>query len=74
MNIQQFLETLAERVSASASVNSVYGEPVVVGNRTVIPLASFKYGFGFGGVRPKNGDVPGGMARSERASRDVRRA
>jgi uncharacterized spore protein YtfJ len=49
MNIQQLLECMAERVSASASVKNVYGDPVVVGNRTVIPVARIRYGFGGGG-------------------------
>jgi uncharacterized spore protein YtfJ len=49
MNIQQLLQSLAERVSASASVKNVYGDPVVVGNRTLIPTAQVRYGFGGGG-------------------------
>jgi hypothetical protein len=35
MNIQQLLQSLAERFSASASVKIVCGDPVAVGNRTV---------------------------------------
>jgi uncharacterized spore protein YtfJ len=49
MNIEQLLQSLAERVSASASVRNVCGDPVVVGNRTVIPIAQVRYGFGGGG-------------------------
>jgi uncharacterized spore protein YtfJ len=49
MNIQQLSQSLAERVSASASVKNVYGDPVAVGNRTVIPVAQVPYGFGGGG-------------------------
>jgi uncharacterized spore protein YtfJ len=49
MMIQQLLESLAGRVSASASVKNVYGDPIVVGNRTVIPAAQIRYGFGGGG-------------------------
>jgi uncharacterized spore protein YtfJ len=49
MNIQQLLQSMSERVSASASVTNVYGEPVVVGNRTVIPAAQIRYAFGGGG-------------------------
>jgi hypothetical protein len=43
MNIQELLHGMAERVSASASVKNVYGDPVVVGDRTVIryrPIAN----------------------------------
>lgn len=48
---------IAERVAGSASVKSVYGDPVVVGERTVIPVAQVFYGFGGGGGRPK-GESP----------------
>jgi uncharacterized spore protein YtfJ len=49
MNIQQLLQGMAERVSASASVKNVYGDPVVVGSHTVIPVARIRYAFGGGG-------------------------
>ena len=49
MNIQELLQGMAERVSASASVKNVYGDPVVVGNRTVVPVARVQYAFGGGG-------------------------
>jgi uncharacterized spore protein YtfJ len=49
MNIQQLLQSLAERVSASAPVKNVYGDPATFGNRTVIPIAQVRYGFGGGG-------------------------
>ena len=60
MSIQQLLQGMAERVAASASVKNVYGEPVVVGGRTVIPVAQVKYAFGGGGGRPKGDDHAGG--------------
>jgi uncharacterized spore protein YtfJ len=61
MNVQQLLESMAERVSASASVKNVYGEPVVAGNRTVIPAAQVRYGFGGGGgSRSKDEEAPNG--------------
>lgn len=31
-----------------ASVNAVYGEPVEVNEKTIIPVADIKYGFGLG--------------------------
>ena len=48
MNAQQLLDSLAERVSAYASEKSVYGDPLVVGDQTVIPVAPVCYGFGGG--------------------------
>ena len=49
MNIQQLLQSMAERVSASAAVRNVYGDPVVAGDRTVLPAAEVRYAFGGGG-------------------------
>jgi uncharacterized spore protein YtfJ len=60
MNIQQIFESLAERVSSSASVKSIYGEPVTACGRTIIPVAQTRYGFGFGGGRPKGDETAGG--------------
>jgi uncharacterized spore protein YtfJ len=49
MDIQELLQSVAERVSASASVKNVYGDPVVVGDLTVVPAARVRYAFGGGG-------------------------
>ena len=54
MNVQDLLQGLADRVSASASVKNVYGDPVSVGDRTVIPAAQVRYAFG-GGCGAKGG-------------------
>ena len=66
MDIQQLLQTFAERVSTSASVRNVYGDPVVVGDRTVIPVAQVGYAFGGGGGAradsPNGGGGGGGKA------------
>jgi uncharacterized spore protein YtfJ len=49
MNIQELLVKISERLSATASVKNVYGDPVTAGDRTVIPVASVRYVFGGGG-------------------------
>ena len=56
MDIQQLLHNITDRVSGSASVKNVYGDPVVVGNRTVIPAAQVRYAFGGGGGGAKRED------------------
>ena|SRR5712692_4602746 len=53
MNPQEFLQTISDRLANSATVKAVYGEPVAVGNRTVIPVAHICYGFGGGGGEQK---------------------
>ena len=61
MDIQQLLHGLAERVSASASVKNVYGEPVTAAGRTIIPAVRVRYGFGGGAGRSGKGEeVHGG--------------
>ena len=47
MELQQAFES-AQNLTRSAGVKSVFGEPVVVGDRTVIPVARIAYGFGGG--------------------------
>jgi uncharacterized spore protein YtfJ len=37
-----------EEMRDKASVGAVFGEPVKVGEKTIIPVADIKYGFGFG--------------------------
>lgn len=46
-----------EDMRDKASVTAVYGEPVAVGERTIIPVADIKYGFGLGyGEGPSRSD------------------
>jgi len=42
------LFTRLDELQKSANVNAVFGEPVQVGEKTVIPIASVRYGFGLG--------------------------
>ena len=61
MDLQQFLRDLGERVSGSASVRNVYGDPVSAGDRTVIPAAAVRYAFGGGGgAKGENSQNGGG--------------
>jgi len=62
--IQEFFQSLGERLHGSASVKTVYGEPIVVEEKTIIPVARIAYGFG-GGVRSgKKGE--GGKEQQDR--------
>ena len=49
MSVPEILRNIGERFEASATVRNVYGEPISIGNRTVIPVARISYGFGGGG-------------------------
>ena len=46
---QEILQSLSERLSGSATVKQVYGEPIVVGRKTVVPVARVAYFLGGGG-------------------------
>ena len=60
MNIQEVLQSMSERLSATASAKTVFGDPVSAGDRTVIPAAQVRYGFGGGAGRPKGEATTGG--------------
>lgn len=60
MENQNFLEDLGAGFSKTASVKNVYGEPIRVGEKTIIPVASIAYGFGGGqgrGFKTKKPEV-----------------
>jgi uncharacterized spore protein YtfJ len=61
MPVREFVESLAERLGASADVKKVYGEAVTAGDKTIIPVAKIAYGFGGGsGGGKQAGDEGGG--------------
>jgi uncharacterized spore protein YtfJ len=60
MSIHELLHTIGDRFASNASVKLVYGEPVTVGDRTVIPVASVRYGFGGGVGKTDEGGGGGG--------------
>lgn len=49
MAIHEIIQSIAEKAQSSANVKTVYGEPVVSGNKSVVPVAKIAYGFGGGG-------------------------
>ncbi len=49
MTIQELFQTISERVQRTASVKTVYGDPIAAEGRTIIPVARVRYGFGGGG-------------------------
>jgi uncharacterized spore protein YtfJ len=62
--IDGFVERMAERVGAKASVRAVFGDPIERNGITVIPVARVRWGFGGGAGRgpiavgPGPGDDP----------------
>ena len=60
MNVHELIRTMSDGFATSASVKNVYGDPVTVGAKTVIPVAEVRYGFGAGGGSRKDDDSHGG--------------
>ena len=48
-----FLENFVAGLGQNATVKNVYGEPVVVHDKTIIPVATVMYGFGGGSGQGK---------------------
>ncbi len=51
MDIQNYYQSFAERLQASAQVKTIFGEPIEALDRIIIPVASIGYGFGGGPVK-----------------------
>lgn len=49
--IEGFVERMAERIGAKATVKAVFGDPIERDGITVIPVAKVRYGFGAGAGR-----------------------
>jgi uncharacterized spore protein YtfJ len=48
-SIPDIFKKITDRLETSASVKTVYGEPMTVDGKTIIPVAKVSYGFGAGG-------------------------
>jgi uncharacterized spore protein YtfJ len=68
MEVKDILQAIGERLQTAATVKSVYGEPITAGDRTVIPVARVRFGFGgAGGQLAGGGGGGGGGMRAEPA-------
>lgn len=56
MSAKELIGSAVEHLRTSASVKTVYGDPVVVDGKTIIPVARVAYGFGGGVGRKEKGD------------------
>ncbi len=62
MNATDVLQRLGETLGSTATVKSVFGEPIQANGKTVVPVAKVAYGFGGGfgaGKHGKNADHEG---------------
>lgn len=54
------LEEIFKSIVDHAGTKTVFGELVVVGGKTILPVAKVRYGFGGGSGRKGNGEQQGG--------------
>jgi uncharacterized spore protein YtfJ len=64
LSIEQYSKSIVDRLQASASVKTVYGEPVTAEGKTIIPVARVGYGFGagFGAGKNRETETEGGAS------------
>ena len=55
MNAMDLLERIGETLGSTATVKSVFGEPIHANGKTVVPVAKVAYGFGGGFGSGKDG-------------------
>lgn len=48
MSLQQYFQSIIDRLQSSASVKTVYGDPIPAEGKTIIPVAKVGYCFGLG--------------------------
>ena len=52
------VQSMLEPLSKSASVKSIYGDPISANGKTIIPVARVAYGFGGGTGRKQDPESP----------------
>lgn len=60
MNASELLEKIGQSLHSTATVKSVFGEPVHAEGKTVVPIAKVAYGFGAGAGENKKLEGSGG--------------
>jgi uncharacterized spore protein YtfJ len=57
MNASDILDRIGDKLGSTATVKAVYGEPIEVNGKTIVPIAKVAYGFGggFGSGHGKHG-------------------
>lgn len=53
MGAEEIITAIAERLTRATQVNAVFGEPRVIGSKTIIPIAASAVGFGAGAGKCK---------------------
>ena len=62
MNATEILHRIGDSLSTTATARAVFGEPIQLNGKTVVPVAKIAYGFGAGS---------GGAGRRKRTEEDI---
>ena len=66
MTLQNIFKSISQRLQTSATVKTVYGDPVVAEGKTIIPVARVRFGFGAGfGEGDTRGEGVSGNAEAD---------
>ncbi|MDP8958014.1 MAG: hypothetical protein M3N51_02170 [Actinomycetota bacterium] len=60
VDLQQVMDEISSRIEEGASQRAVFGDPVQLGERIVIPVAKVRWGGGGGGGKGASGSGEGG--------------
>lgn len=61
MDVKESVQSIIDKLSASADVKRIYGEPIEKNGKTIIPVASISYGVAGGsGKKNDHDDQAGG--------------
>ena len=60
MSAASMMQTLRDTFTSHAGVKTLYGDPIEVQGRTIIPVARISYGFGAGSGSKRNEESSGG--------------
>lgn len=63
MDVQDVIKTIGEGFKSVAKTETVFGEPLQVDGKTIVPVAKVSYGFGAGGGVSEL--APGGAGEGE---------
>jgi len=56
VTLQNIFKTISERLQTTATVKTVYGDPIIAEGKTIIPVARVRFGFGAGFGEGEAGD------------------
>jgi uncharacterized spore protein YtfJ len=64
MSAPEMFEKITDALASTATVKSVFGEPIHAEGKTIVPVAKVAYGFGGGGSRHPGEGGGGGAVRA----------